>query len=212
MFVSDNFIQYNFKDLPMDVESNWNNLPKKSKETIHYRSELASKEGDFNVLTEAPMASFYLPGIFCKDAEDYHWNLWQAKRSAYILAADFWIKGNRPETLLMLFYATFLEECLARGMDVVTSYFRDDPRFERTSKAISVEYTDDSKNMIFDTVDMYSHFAFLHRAIKNTKTGKDMTEFLVAFSIVDSFSAIPAPKSNMKLRVKDRSNGASLDF
>ena len=33
-----------------------------------------------------------------------------------------------------------------------------------------------------------------------------------AMSIVDSFSAIPAPKSNMKLRVKDRSNGASLDF
>lgn len=33
-----------------------------------------------------------------------------------------------------------------------------------------------------------------------------------AMIIVDSFSAIPAPKSNMKLRVKDRSNGASLDF
>ncbi len=31
-------------------------------------------------------------------------------------------------------------------------------------------------------------------------------------TIVDSFSAIPSPQTNMKLRVKDRSNGASIDF
>jgi len=33
-----------------------------------------------------------------------------------------------------------------------------------------------------------------------------------AMEIVDSFRAVPAPKSSMKLRVKDRSNGASIDF
>lgn len=33
-----------------------------------------------------------------------------------------------------------------------------------------------------------------------------------AMDIVDSFRAIPAPKTNMKLRVKDRSGGQSLDF
>eukprot|EP00580_Thalassiosira_gravida_P002285 CAMPEP_0201601552 /NCGR_PEP_ID=MMETSP0492-20130828/2507_1 /ASSEMBLY_ACC=CAM_ASM_000837 /TAXON_ID=420259 /ORGANISM="Thalassiosira gravida, Strain GMp14c1" /LENGTH=326 /DNA_ID=CAMNT_0048064821 /DNA_START=22 /DNA_END=1002 /DNA_ORIENTATION=+ len=33
-----------------------------------------------------------------------------------------------------------------------------------------------------------------------------------AMEIVDSFRAVPAPKSNMKLRVKDRTNGASIDF
>ena len=33
-----------------------------------------------------------------------------------------------------------------------------------------------------------------------------------AKEIVDSFNAVPAPKTNMKLRVKDRSNGANLDF
>ena len=33
-----------------------------------------------------------------------------------------------------------------------------------------------------------------------------------AKEIVDSFNAVPAPKTNMKLRAKDRSNGASLDF
>lgn len=31
-------------------------------------------------------------------------------------------------------------------------------------------------------------------------------------TIVDSFSAIPSPQTSMKLRVKDRSNGASIDF
>eukprot|EP00986_Skeletonema_menzelii_P007539 scaffold2966_cov143-Skeletonema_menzelii.AAC.12 len=31
-------------------------------------------------------------------------------------------------------------------------------------------------------------------------------------TIVDSFSAIPSPRTSMKLRVKDRSNGASIDF
>jgi len=31
-------------------------------------------------------------------------------------------------------------------------------------------------------------------------------------TIADSFSAIPSPQTNMKLRVKDRSNGASIDF
>ena len=44
MFISDQFIAANFNVLPMDVESNWNNLPKKSKETIIHRLELASKE------------------------------------------------------------------------------------------------------------------------------------------------------------------------
>jgi len=179
MFISDIFIDYNFKDLPMDVESNWNNLPKKSKETILYQSERAYKR-NFIAIAEAPLVYQYLPGIFVRDGEDYHWNLWQAKRSAYILTADFWIKGQRLETLIMLFYATFIEESLARGLDVVTSYFRDDPRFERTSKALAVEYTDDKKKMLFDTVDMYSYFAFLYRAVVSTKTGKDMTEFLVA--------------------------------
>ena len=165
----------------MDVQSNWNNLPKKSKETILYRLEMASKEGNFDVVLEAPMAFFYLPGIFVQDAEDYHWNLWSSKRSAYILAANFWIKGKSRESLLMVFYATFLEESLARGMDVVTSYFRDDPRFERTSKAISVEYTEDSKiNASFDIPSMYSYFAFLHRAVVSTASGRDMTMFLVA--------------------------------
>eukprot|EP00571_Detonula_confervacea_P014059 CAMPEP_0172311030 /NCGR_PEP_ID=MMETSP1058-20130122/13639_1 /TAXON_ID=83371 /ORGANISM="Detonula confervacea, Strain CCMP 353" /LENGTH=318 /DNA_ID=CAMNT_0013024081 /DNA_START=22 /DNA_END=978 /DNA_ORIENTATION=+ len=33
-----------------------------------------------------------------------------------------------------------------------------------------------------------------------------------AKEIVDSFRAIPAPKSNMKLRVKDRSGGQNIDF
>ncbi|KAK1745074.1 hypothetical protein QTG54_004365 [Skeletonema marinoi] len=31
-------------------------------------------------------------------------------------------------------------------------------------------------------------------------------------TIVDSFSAIPSPKTSMKLRAKDRTNGASIDF
>jgi hypothetical protein len=38
--------------------------------------------------------------------------------------------------------------------------------------------------------------------------GADVT----ARGIVDSFRAIPAPKSNVKLGLKDRSGGASLDF
>ena len=33
-----------------------------------------------------------------------------------------------------------------------------------------------------------------------------------ARKIGDSFSAIPAPKSGMKLRTKDRSNGQNIDF
>lgn len=33
-----------------------------------------------------------------------------------------------------------------------------------------------------------------------------------AMQIVDSFRAVPAPKSSMKLRAKDRSGGSSLDF
>ncbi|KAL7533534.1 hypothetical protein ACHAXR_006756, partial [Thalassiosira sp. AJA248-18] len=33
-----------------------------------------------------------------------------------------------------------------------------------------------------------------------------------SMEIVDSFRAIPAPKSNMKLRAKDRSGGSNLDF
>ena len=40
------------------------------------------------------------------------------------------------------------------------------------------------------------------------KKGADMT----SKTIVDSFSAIASPKTSMKLRVKDRSNGASIDF
>lgn len=33
-----------------------------------------------------------------------------------------------------------------------------------------------------------------------------------AMEIVDSFRAVPAPKTNLKLRAKDRSGGSSLDF
>ena len=33
-----------------------------------------------------------------------------------------------------------------------------------------------------------------------------------ALEIANSFNAIPAPKTNMKLRVKDRSGGSNLDF
>ena len=33
-----------------------------------------------------------------------------------------------------------------------------------------------------------------------------------ALEIADSFNAIQAPKTNMKLRVKDRSGGSNLDF
>ena len=180
MFISDQFIAANFKYLPMDVESNWNNLPKKSKETILYRSGLASKEGNFDAVVQAPWLLVYLPVIFADDVEDYHWNLWTSKRSAYILAADFWIKGKSRESLLMVYYATFLEECLARGMDFVSCYYRDDPRLERTSKAIHVEEDRKMRNASFDLPSMYSYFAFLHRAVMSTKTGKDMTEFLVA--------------------------------
>lgn len=40
------------------------------------------------------------------------------------------------------------------------------------------------------------------------KKGADLT----SKTIVDSFSAVPSPKSNMKLRVKDRSGGQSIHF
>jgi hypothetical protein len=40
------------------------------------------------------------------------------------------------------------------------------------------------------------------------RKGSDAT----ARGIIDSFRAIPAPKTNLKLRVKDRSGGSSLDF
>ena len=33
-----------------------------------------------------------------------------------------------------------------------------------------------------------------------------------AMDIVDSFRAVPAPKTSLKLRAKDRSGGSSLDF
>jgi len=40
------------------------------------------------------------------------------------------------------------------------------------------------------------------------KKGADLT----SKAIVDSFSAIPSPKTSMKLRAKDRSGGSSIDF
>jgi hypothetical protein len=40
------------------------------------------------------------------------------------------------------------------------------------------------------------------------KKGADFT----SRAIVDSFSAIPSPKTSLKLRAKDRSGGASIDF
>ena len=181
MFISDQFIAANFNVLPMDVESNWNNLPKKSKETIIHRLELASQEGSFDSVVEAPWLLLYLPIIFCHDVEDYHWNLWSSKRSAYILAADYWIKGKSRESLLMVFYATFLEESLARGMDVVYCYYHDEPKLDRISKAFHVDHTQERKICAsFDVPKMYSYFAYLHRAVVSTTSGRDMTMFLIA--------------------------------
>ena len=57
--------------------------------------------------------------LFVEDLE-YKWDLPQALKSAYILAADSLIERRLGETTLLLFYSAFLEECLSRGFDAVT--------------------------------------------------------------------------------------------
>ena len=81
----------------------------------------------------------------------------------------------------MVFYATFLEESLARGMDVVYCYYHDEPKLDRISKAFHVDHTQERKICAsFDVPSMYSYFAFLHRAVVSTTSGRDMTMFLIA--------------------------------
>ena len=177
MFMSDEFKACNFQDFAMDAESNWANLPKGSKEVVFHRAGMYSNN-DFDAMIEAPCFFVFLPSLFREDLE-YDWNLWSSLRSTYILAAELWLRGEVRESSLMTCYAAFIEESLARGMEDIIQYFHS-YKVNRPSKAIlNVEHRGGARRIKYDMVEMYSHFAFLHSTIFNTKTGKDMLEYLI---------------------------------
>ena len=177
MYMSDEFKACNFQDLAMDAESNWANLPRGSKKALFGRAGMYSNN-DFDAIIEAPVFFIFLPSLFMEDHE-YDWNLWLSKRSAYVLAADLWLNGKFREALLMRCYAAFIEESLARGMHDIIIYFHG-YKTQRSSKAIlNVEHIGGSAKIEYNMDEIYSHFTFLYSAIFNTKTGKDMLEYLV---------------------------------
>ena len=109
----------------MDVESLWNDLPDMSKDMV---LKWAGRH-NFDIQLEGTQILIYFPSLFVHD-KNYHWNLWKTKRTSYVLAADLWLKGKNNEALLMVFYAAAVEECLARGLDVVTNYLSISPHLQ----------------------------------------------------------------------------------
>ena len=172
MILSDRFIRNTKLDnLPMDVESLWNDLPDMSKDMV---LKWAGRH-NFDIQLEGTQKLIYFPSLFVHD-KNYHWNLWKTKRTSYVLAADLWLKGKNNEALLMVFYAAAVEECLARGLDVVSNYL--------SSKISKVEHRTDWNwkswtGTHFDFETMYSYFAFLQRALVSTRSGKDVHEYLL---------------------------------
>ena len=66
--------------------------------------------------------------------------------------------------------------------------------------------------VVVATIPKGTDYAVMLVASSNAKQWRKGGAEGRARQIVDSFRAVPAPKTKMKLKAKDRTNGQSLDF
>ncbi|KAL9184638.1 hypothetical protein ACHAXT_012608 [Thalassiosira profunda] len=164
----------NEADAVHDTNDYWNDLPKGVQDAAITAAAQITKGRSRTLGPEGYIVSFivYSSQLFTNDNE-YSWNLWRSLRSSYILATTYLLRKMHDEALLMVFFAAFLEECLARG------------HFAATNKLLPSE----NRSVVADAQGRLAHKhvvpvdawfsirCFCYAAI-NTKTSWTMAAFL----------------------------------
>ena len=158
--------------LQLPIDWDWGLFPKGTYELLARSVEIRGQRDLDEVIAFVVQSS----QLFVEDRE-YTWNFSRTRWAAYLLAVELLRHGRARETRCMVFYVAFLNECMARGHNVVQD------RFVRICENAGNLQNTQCHRLAIKLV--FSKFAFMNEAVNHTKSLDAMTSFLS--SMIDKY-------------------------
>ncbi len=167
-------------------ELGWSNIPSGVKELV-----LASEDDELHDLQQI-FTEFYPRCSDILQADDYmketyDWNLPCSIRAAYVIAGDMYLEGKPHKSVLMVFFAALLLECMSNSASLVLNIF--------------ILLGSENNN----TVNRPPlNFAHIHQAVVNTQTASLLLDFISEMHPNRGWAQKLKPMSNEQQSSLDR--------